>query len=34
MVAYTTEINAAMTTLGGGYQLTTADLSTFTNFAS
>jgi hypothetical protein len=31
---YTTEINAAMTTLGGGYQLTTADLSAFTNFAN
>jgi len=29
-----TAINAAMTTLGGGYQLTTADLSSFTNFAS
>lgn len=34
LVAYTTEINAAMTTLGGGYQLTTADLSAFTNFAN
>lgn len=31
---YITEINAAMTTLGGGYQLTQADLSAFTNFAS
>lgn len=29
-----TEINAAMATLGGGYQLTQADLSEFTNFAS
>jgi hypothetical protein len=31
---YIDEINAAMTTLGGGYQLTTVDLSAFTNFAS
>lgn len=29
---YITEINAAMTTLGGGYQLTTVDLSGFTSF--
>jgi len=28
-----TEINAAMTALGGGYQLTTVDLSGFTTFA-
>jgi hypothetical protein len=31
---YITEINAAMTTLGGGYQLTEADLSGFTDFSS
>lgn len=28
-----TEINAAMTTLGGGYQLTPIDLSSFTNYS-
>lgn len=31
---YITEINAAMTTLGGGYQLTEVDLSGFTDFSS
>jgi hypothetical protein len=31
---YITEINAAMTTLGGGYQLTQVDLSGFTDFSS
>lgn len=30
---YTTEVNAAMTSLGGGYQLTPVDLSGFTNYA-
>lgn len=34
LAKYIDEINAAMTTLGGGYQLTTADLSAFTNFAN
>jgi hypothetical protein len=34
LVNYTDAINAAMTTLGGGYQLTTVDLSAFTNFLS
>ena len=29
---YKTEINSAMTTLGGGYQLTEVDLTGFTNF--
>lgn len=30
--AYISEVNAAMTTLGGGYQLTTVDLSDYPNF--
>lgn len=30
---YTTEVNAAMTTLGGGYQLTAVDLSEFPDYS-
>jgi hypothetical protein len=32
ITGYTSEVNAAMTTLGGGYQLTAIDLSEFTNY--
>ncbi|XZE20845.1 hypothetical protein SH449x_000735 [Pirellulaceae bacterium SH449] len=30
---YASEVNAAMTTLGGGYQLTPIDLSAFTDWS-
>jgi hypothetical protein len=32
IVHFTTEINAALTSLGGGYSLTAVDLSTYTTF--
>ena len=33
VAAFRDDINAAMTSLGGGYQLTTMDLSSFPDYA-